>query len=220
MTDAKTYDAKTYIIAIAGPSCAGKTETSKSVARLLNARIIGLDSYYRDLTHLAFEDRTKFNFDEPAALDHDLLVQQLRDITAGKSIHMPVYDFTSHNRTTLTDVIEPAPFLILEGLFVLYWDDVRNLCDTTVYVDAPDDICLARRKYRDVRERGRTVESVMKVYEETVRPMAAKYVWPTKNLADLIVSGTDSLDHCAALVVDEIARKTGRVVPEMASVAR
>jgi uridine kinase len=210
---------KTYIIAIAGPSCAGKTETSKSVARLLNARIIGLDSYYRDLTHLEFDQRTKFNFDEPAALDHELLIEQLRDISAGKTIYTPVYDFVAHNRTTKAEHIDPAPFLILEGLFVLYWDDVRKLCDTTVYVDAPDDVCLQRRRYRDVRERGRTVESVMKQYEGTVRPMAEKYVWPTKSLAELVVSGTDSLDHCASQVMDEIARKTGRPTKALAASA-
>lgn len=205
---------KTHIIAIAGPSCAGKTETSKSVARLLNARIIGLDSYYRDLSHLEFEQRTKFNFDEPAALDHELLIEQLRDITHGKTIYTPVYDFVAHNRTTRAEHIDPAPFLILEGLFVLYWRDVRSLCDTTVYVDAPDDICLQRRRYRDVRERGRTVESVMRQYEGTVRPMAAKYVWPTKAYADLVVSGTDSLDHCASQVIDELTRRLGRATVE------
>jgi uridine kinase len=206
---------KTYIIAIAGPSCAGKTETSKSVARLLNAPIISLDSYYRDLTHLEIEQRTKFNFDEPAALDHELLIEHLRDIAAGKTIYTPVYDFVAHNRTKKAEQIDPAPFVILEGLFVLYWDDVRRLCDTTVYVDSPDDTCLQRRRYRDVRERGRTVESVLKQYEGTVRPMAAKYVWPTKVFADIVVSGTESLDHCASQVIDEIARKTGRHAAEV-----
>src|SRR4051794_28461383 len=120
---------KTHIVAIAGPSCAGKTETSKSVARKLNARIIGLDSYYLNLDHLPFEERTKFNFDEPAALDHELLIRQLRDLAEGNAIETPVYDFVAHTRAPKVDVIEPAPFVILEGLFVLYWDDVRNLCD-------------------------------------------------------------------------------------------
>jgi uridine kinase len=177
---------------------------------LLNARIIGLDSYYLDLSHLTFEDCTNFNFDEPAALDHELLIEHLRDISAGKTICTPVYDFVAHNRTTKAEHVVSAPFLIFEGLFVLYWDDVRKLCDTTVYVDAPDEICLQRRRYRDVRERGRTAESVIKVYDQTVRPMAAKYVWPAKSLADVVVSGTESLDHCASQVLDEIARKTGR----------
>ncbi len=208
---------KTYIIAIAGPSCAGKTETSKSVARLLNASIISLDSYYRDLTHLPIEDRAKFNFDEPAAIDHELLIEQLREITADKTIYTPVYDFATHNRTKKAVHIDPGPFLILEGLFVLYWDDVRYLCDTTVYVDAPDETCLQRRRYRDVRERGRTVESVMKQYTETVRPMAEKYVWPTRSRADIVLSGTDSLDHCASLVLEEVARKIGRPVASLAA---
>jgi uridine kinase len=210
---------KTHIIAIAGPSCAGKTETSKSVARKLNARIIGLDSYYLNLDHLSFEARTKFNFDEPKALDHELLIQQLRDLSEGKAIEAPVYDFVVHTRAPKVDLIEPAPFVILEGLFVLYWDDVRNQCDTTVYVDAPDETCLERRKYRDVRERGRSVESVMSQYEQTVRPMAAKYVWPTKQLAELVVSGTDSLDHCAEQVLQAVSRKMNRPVSALVSAA-
>ncbi len=198
---------KTYMIAIAGPSCAGKTETAKAVAKHLNTRILAIDHYYLNLDHLTYEERCKFNFDEPAALDHNLLVEQLRSLAAGNAIETPVYDFSRHTRAPKTERIEPAPFLIIEGLFVLYWDDVRNLCDTTVYVDAPDDLCLERRKRRDVSERGRTVESVLKQYNETVRPMAAKYVWPSKELAGLVVSGTDSLDHCAQQVIDEINQK-------------
>jgi uridine kinase len=207
---------KTYIIAIAGPSCAGKSETSKAVARLLNARILSLDSYYVKLDHLEFERRKQVNFDEPASIDHELLISHLRQLSLGKAVDAPVYDFHRYTRATEVDHIVPAPFLILEGLFVLHWEDVRRLCDTTVYVDAPDDLCLERRKYRDVRERGRTVESVVNQYNSTVRPMAAKYVWPTKDLADLVVSGTDSLDHCAQQVLDEIERKSGRrIAPEL-----
>ena len=201
---------ETYMIAIAGPSCAGKTETSKAVARLLNSRIIAIDSYYLNLDHLTYEQRCKFNFDEPAALDYDLLLQQLRSLAAGNAIEMPVYDFTRHTRAAMTERIEPAPFLIIEGLFVLYWDDVRNLCDTTVYVDAPDELCLDRRKRRDICERGRTLESVLKQYNETVRPMAAKYVWPGKEVAGLVVSGAESLEHCAAEVLRDVKEKLKR----------
>jgi uridine kinase len=197
---------KTYMIAIAGPSCAGKTETAKAVAKLLNARIVALDSYYLNLDHLTYEQRCRFNFDEPSALDQHLLVEQLRSVAAGNSIEVPVYDFTRHTRAAATQRIDPAPFLIIEGLFVLYWDDVRNLCDTTVYVDAPDDLCLERRKRRDVCERGRTIESVLNQYDETVRPMAAKYVWPSKERAGLVISGTDTIDHCALQVVQNIKR--------------
>ncbi len=198
---------KPYMIAIAGPSCAGKTETAKAVARLLNARIVALDSYYLNLDHLTYEQRCKFNFDEPTALDCQLLVQQLRSLAGGDAIQMPIYDFTRHARAAATERIEPAPFLIIEGLFVLYWDEVRNLCETTVYVDAPDDVCLDRRKRRDICERGRTVESVLRQYNETVRPMASKYVWPTKQLARLVVSGTDTVEHCAKTVLDDVNAK-------------
>lgn len=201
---------KTYMIAVAGPSCAGKTETAKAVAKLLNSRVIALDSYYLNLDHMTYEERCRFNFDEPAALDHELLIEQLRSLAAGNAIDAPVYDFTRHTRAAEVQHIEPAPFLIIEGLFVLYWKDVRDLCRTTVYVDAPDDLCLQRRKKRDICERGRTVESVMKQYNETVRPMAAKYVWPTKELAGLVVSGTDTLDHCAAQVMEDISLKLGQ----------
>ena len=200
---------KTYMIAVAGPSCAGKTETARAVAKLLNAPIIPLDSYYLNLDHLKYEERCSFNFDEPGSLDHELLVQHARSLIAGNAVEMPVYDFTRHTRAAETHRIEPAPFVIIEGLFVLYWKDVRDLCKTTVYVDAPDELCLERRKKRDICERGRTVESVMKQYNETVCPMAAKYVWPTKELADLVVSGTDTLEHCAAQVIDEVNAKIG-----------
>lgn len=202
--------ASTYMVAIAGPSCAGKTETAKAVAKLLNARIIALDSYYKNLDHLTYDERCRFNFDEPVALDHELLVKQLRSLAAGKTIETPVYDFTRHTRAAVTQRIEPAPFVIIEGLFVLYWEDIRNLCRTTVFVDAPDELCLERRKNRDVRERGRTVESVEAQYDATVRPMAAKYVWPTKEFAGLVVSGTDTLEHCAAQVLNDISAKMGK----------
>jgi uridine kinase len=204
------------MIAIAGPSCAGKTETARAVAKVLNARIVAIDSYYVNLNHLTYEQRCKFNFDEPSSIDRHLLVEQLRSLAAGNAVETPVYDFTRHTRAAATERIEPAPFLIIEGLFVLYWDDVRNLCGTTVYVDAPDELCLERRKRRDICERGRTVESVLKQYDETVRPMAAKYVWPSKELAGLVVSGTDPLEHCATQVLQDVERKLKRSLKTLA----
>ena len=201
-----------YLIAIAGPSCAGKSETAKATARLLQAPIISLDSYYVKLDHLPYEDRVRFNFDEPAALDHELLLQQLRTLRSGLAIDVPIYDFAAYTRTAAAERVEPAPFVILEGLFVLYWVDVRQLCRTTVYVDAPDDLCLERRKFRDVRERGRTVESVLEQYNHTVRPMAAKYVWPARDVAQLVVSGTDAIEDCAARVLSDVQNKVGKLL--------
>jgi uridine kinase len=207
------------MIAVAGPSCAGKTETARAVAKLLNAQVIAIDSYYFNLDHLTYEERCKFNFDEPAALDENLLEQQLASLAMGNAIDTPVYDFRRHTRSSETLRVEPAPFVVIEGLFVLHWNKVRELCRTTVYVDAPDDVCLERRKKRDICERGRTVESVLKQYDDTVRPMAAKYVWPSKGSAGLVVSGTETLEHCAAQVLEEISGKTGLDVASLTASA-
>jgi uridine kinase len=194
----------THIIAIAGPSCAGKTELAKRLARSLSATILPLDAYYRDLAFLPLESRSKFNFDIPDSLDHTLLREHLTALVAGKPVQRPVYDFTIHTRSSLWETVTPGPYLILVGLFALHWDDLRPLMATKVYVDAPDDVCLARRQVRDVLERGRTAESVHKQYVETVRPMAELYVRPTRRYADVVVSGEVPLAQSTAEVLAHI----------------
>jgi uridine kinase len=195
----------THIIAIGGPSCAGKTELAKRLARSLSAIILSMDAYYRDLAFLPLESRYKFNFDVPDSIDHNLLRENLTALAAGIPTQRPVYDFNIHTRSSIWETVTPGPFLILEGLFALHWDDLRPLMTTKVYVDAPDDVCLARRQVRDVIERGRTAESVHKQYIEIVRPMAALYVHPTRSFADVVVSGQAPLDLSAAKVLARIA---------------
>jgi uridine kinase len=194
----------THIVAIAGPSCAGKTELARRLARSLSATILPMDAYYRDLAFLPLESRGKFNFDIPNSLDHTLLREHLTALAAGNPIQRPVYDFTVHTRSSIWETVTPGPFLILEGLFALHWDDLRPLMSTKVYVDAPDDVCLARRQVRDVLERGRTAESVYKQYVEVVRPMAELYVRPTRRFADLVVSGQAPLAQSTAEVLAHI----------------
>jgi uridine kinase len=194
----------THIIAIGGPSCAGKTELAKRLARSLSATILPMDAYYRDLAFLPLESRCKFNFDIPDSVDHTLLREHLTALAAGIPVQRPVYDFTVHTRSSLWETVTPGPFLILEGLFALYWDDLRPLLTTKVYVDAPDDVCLARRQVRDVLERGRTAESVHKQYVESVRPMAELYVHPTRRFADVVVSGQAPLELSTAEVLARI----------------
>lgn len=193
-----------HLIAIAGPSCAGKTELAKRISAALGAPILPIDAYYRDLHHLSFPERCQFNFDEPAALDEALLQQHVKSLAAGIAIDRPTYDFTVHARAAATEHIVPGAFIILEGLFALYWDDIRPFLGTKVYVDAPDDICLARRTLRDVRERGRTPQSVLAQYEKTVRPMAQLYVRPTARWADIVVSGEQPLELSAQTVLRRI----------------
>ena len=195
----------THIIAIAGPSGAGKTELAKRLARSLSATILSMDAYYRDLAFLPLESRSKFNFDIPDSLDHTLLREHLTALAAGMPIQRPVYDFTVHTRSSVWQTVTPGAFLILEGLFALHWEDLRPLLTTKIYVDAPDDVCLARRQVRDVLERGRTAESVHKQYVETVRPMAELYVLPTRRFADIVVSGQAPLEQSAAEVLRHIA---------------
>lgn len=191
----------THIIAIGGPSCAGKTELSKYLSATLAAPILPIDAYYINLDNLEFHERCHFNFDEPTALDHYLLRQHVEALAGGRAIDRPTYDFKTHTRAIATEHLAARGFVILEGLFALYWDDIRPFLGTKVFVDAPDEVCLSRRSLRDVRERGRTPESVLEQYEKTVRPMAQLHVRPTARWADVIVSGEQPLEQSAAAVL-------------------
>jgi uridine kinase len=182
---------KTFLARITGPSGAGKTELACRISRLLNAPIFPLDSYYRDSAHMPLEDRARQNFDDPAALDHELLFEHLNSLLRGTAVGTPVYDFAHHVRAREVEVVEPCKIIILEGLFALHWANVRSLLGLKVYVTTDDAICFERRLARDVHERGRSAESVRRQYETTVRPMAEQYIYPTRAFADLVVSGTD-----------------------------
>lgn len=203
-----------YLIGIAGASCSGKTSLANRVAELVSApaaRVISLDSYYRDLSHFPPEQRATWNFDLPAAQDKDLLHTQLRALLRGESVEIPVYDFATHARAAATERVEPASFIIIEGLFVLFWEEVRALLDTKVFIEVADAVCLARRIARDVRERGRTEESVRTQYAITVRPMYARYCIPTARFADIVVNGEDPVETSAAAVLEHVGiRRNGR----------
>lgn len=199
-----------YLIGIAGPSGAGKTELARKLAGSLSAPIVSLDCYYRDLAHLPLEERARANFDVPDALDHALLVEQLVLLAQGAEIARPVYDFALHVRAPAVERVPPGKFAIVEGLLTLHWEDVRGLFGTKVYVHAEDEICFTRRLERDVRERGRSCESVEKQYRETVRPMAELYTWPTRRWADVVVRGTDPLEQSAAAVLEHVERQFSR----------
>lgn len=194
----------THIIAIGGPSCAGKTELAKFLGRQLNAPILPIDAYYRDLAFLPLESRSKFNFDIPESVDHTLLREHLTALAAGTPIQRPVYDFTVHTRSGIRETVTPGDFLIVEGLFALHWEDLRALMKTKVYIDAPDSVCLSRRQVRDVLERGRTAESAHKQYVETVRPMADLYVRPTRAFADIVVSGENPTTKIGAEIIARV----------------
>ena len=193
-----------YLIAIAGPSGSGKTELARYLAGTLDAPILSLDSYYRDLPHLSYEARCRTNFDHPDSLDRELLAAQISALVEGAEIQVPVYDFTRHQRAADVHLLQADRFVIIEGLFALYFEEVRRLAGTCVYVDVPDEICLARRLERDIRERGRSVESVIEQYAATVRPMAEQYVFPARHFADVVASGLHPVRISAQAVLAHI----------------
>ena len=193
---------KPHIIGIAGPSSSGKTELSRQLAeRLPGTSIVSLDSYYRGMEEIPLEERKKVNFDHPDALDWELLHEHLQAMAAGRGFDEPVYSFADYARTAATRRIEPSEFIVVEGLFVLYWPELRHMLDTKVYVETAAEVCFSRRLRRDVQERGRTESSVRDQYERTVRPSAEWFVHPTRKYADLVVSGEEPLAKSTAAVI-------------------
>ena len=193
-----------YVIAIAGPSGAGKTALAGGVADALQCPVLLLDSYYRDLSRLSPPLRARVNFDEPTALDHQLLISQVESLSHGRPVKRPVYDFATHTRKPQTEPFWASEFLIVEGLFALYWPELRQLARTKIFVEAPNLLCLRRRTVRDIAERGRTEESVISQFRETVQPMAELYVRPTSKFADLVVSGEQSLSRSVDAVLRHV----------------
>jgi uridine kinase len=183
------------VVGIAGCSGSGKTTLARELARELEATLFPLDLYYRDLSQFPLDSRDKQNFDHPDSLESELFIEHLRTLAHGREIQRPVYDFSRHTRVAgKFETVEPAPFLIVEGILALHYDELFPLYNFSVYVDAPNEICLNRRIYRDMRERSRTEESVRAQFEATARPMAELYVLPSQARASITVSGTEALD--------------------------
>lgn len=182
---------KPVIIGIAGGSGSGKTTIAHEIANEINDKdhinIITQDSYYKDNTGLAMSERKKINYDHPDAFDMPLLEAQINQLIHKKAIEMPTYDFTEHTRSDKTVHIEPSDIIILEGILVLASEAIRNLMDIKIYVDTDDDIRFIRRLERDIKERGRSLDSVINQYLSTVKPMYHQFIEPTKRYADIIV---------------------------------
>ncbi|MBU3851448.1 MAG: uridine kinase [Candidatus Paralactobacillus gallistercoris] len=177
------------VIGVAGGSASGKTTVSRAIFDKFSGHSILLleeDSYYKK-SNLPFAEREKINYDHPLSFDTDLLYQQLQDLMNYKTIEKPVYDYTIHNRSDEVVRVEPKEVIILEGILVLFDQRLRDLMDIKVFVDTDDDIRIIRRIQRDMKERGRTLESVIDQYLDTVKPMYHQFIEPTKRYADIIV---------------------------------
>ena len=192
-----------HMIGIAGPSCSGKSEIAGYLMKQfsgMNPVVLTLDAYYHDLSHLDPAVRERRNFDVPEALNHELLREQLLALAHGNAIDKPVYDFATHTCSPQSERVIPGDMVVVEGLFALYWEEIRDLFHTRVFVAINDQVCLSRRIERDTKERGRSRESVLSQYTETVRPMNEEYILPTEIFADLVVNGENLLAQSAALI--------------------
>lgn len=185
------------LIGVGGGSGSGKTTVTRALVADYPAdqvQVVPLDAYYLDRRDMTPEERTRINYDHPAAYDTPLLLEHLRALKSGVGVDQPTYDYAAHLRGTETIRIEPSRVVVLEGILVLALDAVRPLIDLSLFVDTESDLRFLRRLRRDVAERGRTIESVMQQYIETVRPMHHAYIEPSKHHADLILPGEGSYD--------------------------
>ncbi|MFC1635880.1 uridine kinase [Planctomycetota bacterium] len=198
---------KGILIGIAGASGSGKTSVAARILESLGpdkAVIIQEDSYYKDLSDLPYEERAGRNFDHPDAFDHDLLVKHLLQLLNNKTVSHPIYDYKLHTRSRETKAIEPGTLVILEGILVFSNAQLRELMDYRVFIDTPLDISFIRRLKRDIEERGRTVDSVIKQYTETVRPMYLQFIEPSKQYADILISGEGKNSEAVDIMITKI----------------
>lgn len=178
------------IIGIAGGSGSGKTTVAQTILQRVGPPRIAFlqhDSYYRDLSGLPPARRAEVNFDHPDSLETDLLIQHILDLKEGRPVEVPIYDFATHSRTAQTFTVQPRPVILVEGILIFAEKALRELFDVKIFVDTDSDIRFIRRLQRDIAERGRTVESVIKQYLATVRPMHLEFVEPSKRYADVII---------------------------------
>ena len=199
------------IIGIAGGTGCGKTTVVDTILKELpegEVGIISQDSYYKDTSHLSYDERVKINFDHPRSIDFDLLVDHLKQLKAGKTIEQPIYSFAKHNRTGDTVNTHPRKVIIVEGILILTNKELRDLFDIKIYVHADSDERLIRRLKRDISERGRDIEEVLSRYQNTLKPMHEQFIEPMKKYADIIIPNnrynTVAVDIVKTIINDKL----------------
>ncbi len=205
-------ESKPIIIGIAGGTASGKTSISRHIKERFSDQtsilIIRQDDYYKDQSDKPMEERIKTNYDHPFAFDNDLLLSHLKQLENGQSIEKPTYDYVHHTRSNVTETCFPCDVLILEGLFVLENEELRNMLDIKVFVDTAADVRFIRRLLRDVKERGRSMDSVINQYINTVRVMHESFIEPTKRYADIIIpEGGEN-----KVAIDLLTTKIGSII--------
>ena len=199
-----------YVIGVAGGTGAGKTTLAERIAADIgpgHAVVVYEDRYYRDNSHLPAASRENLNYDHPDAIDLELLAGHVRELVSGRMIMQPVYDFVRHIRSRETVTLLPAKFIIVEGLFTLFNKLLCDVVNFKVFLDLDDSERLSRRIGRDIRERGRSLESVVNQWNATVQPMYKLFIQPSRTFADLVLSGGDPVDCNAARIRDYLTSK-------------
>ena len=214
-----------FLIAVGGGSGSGKTTIVEKLRDILSEKtevlILSQDNYYKDLSHLSFDDRTKQNFDHPHAFNQDLMEEHLIALKMGNPIDGPIYDFKNNTQSGQTHRLDPKPVIIFDGIMSLYFARLRELFDFTFYVDVPDDVRILRRIQRDTEERGRTMTSVIGQYLSTVKEMHQQFVAPTKWDADLIVGwnhfNQKAIDRLTCIILNSWQEKLARNIESIPS---
>lgn len=180
------------VFAVAGGTASGKTTVARAILESVGASQVAYlphDAYYKDRPDLSLEERALLNYDHPNSLETKLLIKHIKSLLSGKTVQVPVYDFTEHRRTSETIAVEPCPIILVDGILIFTRRKLRDLMDIKVFVDTDPDIRFIRRLKRDMDERGRSLESIVNQYLDTVRPMHIKFVEPSKRFADVIIPG-------------------------------
>jgi uridine kinase len=181
---------KPVVFGVAGGTASGKTTVAETILNTVGASRVAYlphDAYYRDMSHLPFAERAQLNYDHPSSLETELLVAHIEQLLDGDAVNVPVYDFTEHRRTIETIQVAPCPIILVEGILIFVDARLRELMDIKVYVDTAADVRFIRRMVRDLEERGRSLDSIITQYLETVRPMHLEFVEPSKQHADIII---------------------------------
>ncbi len=202
------------VVGIAGGTASGKTTVARKLHEALETSgvaFIDQDSYYRDLSHLTFEERREVNFDHPDAFDTELLVKHLSALKAGQAVQKPIYDYVQSTRTTKSTTVHPAELILIEGILVLHTEPVRRELDVRIFVETEDDVRIIRRLTRDIKERGRDFDHVVTQYFRHVRPMHMAFVEPSKRWADIVVPHGGNNDIAIDMLVGALrSRMTQR----------
>ena len=201
-----------FFIGIAGGTASGKSELAKTIrsrATPDEVSILPLDAYYRPQDHLTLEQRSKLNFDHPDSLDFELIHSELVKLGFGQEVHLPQYDFSLHSRVGIRELIKPTPIIIVEGILIFSDERLIQSCNLRVFVDCPTEVRLTRRIARDVKERGRSAESVLVQWQSTVHPMHEQYCAPAKDVAEIIIDGQSETSAAADRIL-AVARNNSR----------